>query len=106
GDRERSQCGYPGWCLAGPTTGDAGSSVEAVPHHLDPSPLWRPHAPILASLAERVAMRHAMIRVFACNAAVLVAFLVSGCGTGSLTETEQQSLAAAPPAAPQLHPGE
>lgn len=41
GDRERGQCGYPGWCLAGdpPTTGDAGSSVETVPHHLDPSPL-------------------------------------------------------------------
>lgn len=47
-----------------------------------------------------------MIRAFACNAAVLVAFLVSSCGTGSLTETEQQSLAAAATAAPQLQPGD
>jgi len=51
-------------------------------------------------------MRHAMIKVFACNAAVLLAFLVSGCGAGSLTETEQQSLAAAATAAPQLQPGD
>jgi polysaccharide biosynthesis/export protein len=52
-------------------------------------------------------MRDAMLRgVLVCNVLLAVALLASGCSVGSLSETEQQSLAAAAAAAPQLQPGD
>jgi polysaccharide biosynthesis/export protein len=48
-----------------------------------------------------------MVRgVFVCSALFAVALLVSGCGAGSLSQAEQQSLAAAATAAPRLQPGD
>ena len=48
-----------------------------------------------------------MVRgVFVCSALLAVALLVSGCGAGSLSQAEQQSLAAAATAAPKLQPGD
>ena len=45
-------------------------------------------------------MRDAMLRgVLVCSALLAVALLVSGCAGGSLSEAEQQSLAAAATAA-------
>lgn len=44
--------------------------------------------------------------VWVCSALLAVAFLVSGCGAGSITEAEQQSLAAAATAPPTLQPGD
>lgn len=52
-------------------------------------------------------MRDAMLRgVWVCSALLAVALLVSGCGAGSITEAEQQSLAAAATAPPTLQPGD
>ena len=52
-------------------------------------------------------MTGAMIRgVLVCGALLAVALLVSGCAGGSLSEAEQQSLAAAATAAPKLQPGD
>jgi protein involved in polysaccharide export with SLBB domain len=48
----------------------------------------------------------AMIRVLACSALLAVALLVSGCGGGSISQPEQQSLAAAAVAPPKLQPGD
>jgi len=45
-------------------------------------------------------------RVFVCNALLAVALLMSGCSAGSLSEVEQQSMAAAATAAPKLAPGD
>jgi protein involved in polysaccharide export with SLBB domain len=45
-------------------------------------------------------------RVVLCSVALAMASLVSGCGAGSLTETEQQSLAAAAIAPPKLQAGD
>jgi len=47
-----------------------------------------------------------MIRVFVCGAALAAAVLVSGCAGGSISEAEQQSLAAAAIASPKLQPGD
>jgi|SRR5215207_199150 len=47
-----------------------------------------------------------MLRVFACNAALVVALLVSGCSGGSLSEAEQQALTAVATAAPKLQSGD
>ena len=48
-----------------------------------------------------------MIRaVFVCSALLAVALLVSGCAGGSLSEAEQQSLAAAATAPAKLQPGD
>jgi len=47
-----------------------------------------------------------MIRVFVCSAALAVALLVSGCAGGSLSEADQQALAAAAIASPKLRPGD
>jgi protein involved in polysaccharide export with SLBB domain len=47
-----------------------------------------------------------MIRGFVCSAVLGVAFLVSGCAGSSLSEAEQQFLAAAAIAAPKLQPGD
>ena len=44
--------------------------------------------------------------VLVCSALLAVALLVSGCGAGSITEAEQQSLAAAATAPPTLQPGD
>ena len=52
-------------------------------------------------------MRGAMSRrVLVCSALLVVALLVSGCGAGSISEAEQQSLAAAATAPPTLQPGD
>src|SRR4030095_9041127 len=52
-------------------------------------------------------MRDAMLRgVLVCNVLLAVALLTSGCSVGSLSETEQQSWAAAAAAPPQLQPGD
>jgi polysaccharide biosynthesis/export protein len=52
-------------------------------------------------------MRYAMFRrVLVCSALLAVAILVSGCGAGSITEAEQQSLAAAASAPATLQPGD
>src|ERR1700682_415218 len=56
--------------------------------------------------AESEWMGYAMMRVFVCSAAFAAALLLSGCGAGSLSEVEQQSLAAAATAAPKLQPGD
>jgi polysaccharide biosynthesis/export protein len=45
-------------------------------------------------------------RVFVCNALLAVSLLVSGCSAGSLSEVEQQSMAAAATAPPKLQPGD
>jgi polysaccharide export outer membrane protein len=45
-------------------------------------------------------------RVFVCNALLAVGLLVSGCSAGSLSEVEQQSMAAAATAPPKLQPGD
>ena len=45
-------------------------------------------------------------RVLVCSALLAVALLVSGCGAGSISEAEQQSLAAAATAPPTLQPGD
>ena len=47
-----------------------------------------------------------MIRVFVCGAALAAAALVSGCAGGSISEAEQQSLAAAATASPKLQAGD
>ena len=47
-----------------------------------------------------------MTRVRVYSALLAVALLVSGCAGGSLSEAEQQSLAAAAIAAPKLQPGD
>jgi protein involved in polysaccharide export with SLBB domain len=47
-----------------------------------------------------------MIRILASGAALSVALLLSACAGGALSEAEQQSLAAAAVAAPQLQPGD
>ena len=47
-----------------------------------------------------------MTRVRVYSALVSIAFLISGCTAGSLSEAEQQSLAAAAVAAPKLQPGD
>ena len=47
-----------------------------------------------------------MNRVFVFGAALAVALFVSGCTAGSLSEAEQQSLAAAATSAPKLQPGD
>ena len=47
-----------------------------------------------------------MTRVRVYSALVSIALLVSGCTGGSLSEAEQQSMAAAAVAAPQLQPGD
>ena len=44
--------------------------------------------------------------VLVCSALFAVALLVSGCGAGSISEAEQQSLAAAATAPPTLQPGD
>jgi polysaccharide biosynthesis/export protein len=44
--------------------------------------------------------------ILVCSALLAVALLVSGCGAGSISEAEQQSLAAAATAAPTLQPGD
>ena len=44
--------------------------------------------------------------VLVCSALLAVALLVSGCGAGSISEAEQQSLAAAATAPPTLQPGD
>ena len=44
--------------------------------------------------------------VLVCSALLAVALLASGCGAGSITEAEQQSLAAAATAPPTLQPGD
>ena len=44
--------------------------------------------------------------VLVCSALLAVALLVSGCGAGSITEAEQQALAAAATAPPTLQPGD
>ena len=52
-------------------------------------------------------MRYAMVRgVLVCSALLAVAFLVSGCAGGSISEAEQQSLAAAATAPATLQPGD
>jgi polysaccharide export outer membrane protein len=45
-------------------------------------------------------------RVLVCSALLAVALLVSGCGAGSISEAEQQSLAAAATAPPTFQPGD
>lgn len=45
-------------------------------------------------------------RIFFCNALLAVGLLVSGCSAGSLSEGEQQSMAAAAIAPPKLQPGD
>jgi protein involved in polysaccharide export with SLBB domain len=47
-----------------------------------------------------------MNKVFVCSAALAVALLVFGCTASSLSEAEQQSLAAAAASAPKLQPGD
>src|SRR4051794_41251051 len=47
-----------------------------------------------------------MIRILASGAALSLALLLSACAGGALSEAEQQSLAAAAVAAPQLQPGD
>src|SRR5215217_1192243 len=47
-----------------------------------------------------------MTKVAAFNALLSVSLLVAGCSAGSLSEAEQQSLAAAAVSAPQLQPGD
>jgi protein involved in polysaccharide export with SLBB domain len=47
-----------------------------------------------------------MNRVFVFGAALAVALFVSGCTAGSLSEAEQQTLAAAATASPKLQPGD
>jgi polysaccharide biosynthesis/export protein len=66
--------------------------------------LWRAHGAFFTP--EPLAMRYRMTRLTVGTAALLVALLVSGCGGGSLSEAEQQSLAAAATAAPKLQPGD
>jgi len=44
--------------------------------------------------------------ILVCSALFAVALLVSGCGAGSISEAEQQSLAAAATAPPTLQPGD
>ena len=52
-------------------------------------------------------MRDAMLRrVLICSALLALAFLVSGCSVGSLSEAEQQSLAAAATGPAKLQPGD
>jgi len=51
-------------------------------------------------------MGFGMNRVFACSAVLVLALLVFGCTAASLSEAEQQSLAAAAIAAPKLQPGD
>lgn len=53
-----------------------------------------------------VGMGYGMNSVFIRSAALVVALLISGCTAGSLSEAEQQSLAAAAIAAPKLQPGD
>jgi protein involved in polysaccharide export with SLBB domain len=58
------------------------------------------------SMVGECGMTSAMIRVLVCGALFAVAFLVSGCAVGSLSEAEQKSLAAAAITAPKLQPGD
>jgi len=52
-------------------------------------------------------MRDAILRGgLVCSALVAAVLLVSGCAVGTLSETEQQSLAAAAAGAPKLQPGD
>src|SRR5215470_11244372 len=52
-------------------------------------------------------MRYAMVRrVLVCGALLAVAFLVSGCAGGTISEAEQKSLAAAATAPATLQPGD
>ena len=52
-------------------------------------------------------MRDAMLRgVLVCSALLAVALLVSGCAAGTLSEAEQQSLAAAATGPAKLQPGD
>src|SRR5262245_41299782 len=51
-------------------------------------------------------MGSGMNRVFICSAALAADLLVFGCTAGSISEAEQQSLAAAAIAAPKLQPGD
>ncbi len=51
-------------------------------------------------------MGYGMNRAFVRSAALVVALLISGCTASSLSEAEQQSLAAAAVAAPKLQPGD
>jgi protein involved in polysaccharide export with SLBB domain len=52
-------------------------------------------------------MRDAILRwVPVCSASLAIALLLSGCGAGTLSETEQQSLAAAASAPATLQPGD
>ena len=51
-------------------------------------------------------MGFGMNRVFACSGALVLTLLVFGCTAASLSEAEQQSLAAAAIAAPKLQPGD
>jgi protein involved in polysaccharide export with SLBB domain len=53
-----------------------------------------------------VGMGYGMNRAFVRSAALVVALLISGCTASSLSEAEQQSLAAAAVAAPKLQPGD
>jgi polysaccharide biosynthesis/export protein len=53
-----------------------------------------------------VGMGYAMNRAIARSAALVVALLISGCTASSLSEIEQQSLAAAATAAPKLQAGD
>ena len=47
-----------------------------------------------------------MIRLVSYSALLALVLLVSGCGAGSLSDVEQQSLAAAATASPKLQPGD
>jgi protein involved in polysaccharide export with SLBB domain len=53
-----------------------------------------------------VGMGYGMNRAFVRSAALVMALLISGCTASSLSEAEQQSLAAAATAAPRLQPGD
>jgi polysaccharide biosynthesis/export protein len=53
-----------------------------------------------------VGMGYGMNRAFVRSAALVVALLISGCTASSLSEAEQQSLAAAATAAPRLQAGD
>ena len=60
----------------------------------------------ISQLLGECGITSAMIRVFVWSALFAVTLLVSGCATGSITEAEKQSLAAAATTAPKLQPGD
>jgi protein involved in polysaccharide export with SLBB domain len=60
----------------------------------------------IKGISECYAVGLIMTRVRVYSALVSIALLISGCTGGSLSEAEQQSMAAAAVAAPQLQPGD